>query len=285
VSITALASHLRLQFAAMLRRICVLLLISTATLAQVYVNELKRDAIESRLSHFAKKSAERQAILKEWFQKGGCPNLIEQPVKHTSVPNLVCILPGETERTIIVGAHFDCVDNGDGVADNWSGASLLPSLLETLNSRPRKHTYIFIAFTDEEEGMVGSEFYANHMTKEERQRTDAMVNMDTLGLSPTKIWLSHSDKNLVNLAATVANAMKLPIAAVNFEKVGATDSDSFLQKKMPTITIHSVTQQNHHILHSTDDNLKSINMDDYYATYRFTAVYLALLDTKLPLPR
>ena len=153
----------------------------------------------------------------------------------------------------------------------------------TSGCRPRKHTIIFIGFTDEEKGMVGSEFYANHMTKEERDRVDAMVNMDTLGLSPTKIWLSHSDKNLVNLAAKVAAAMKLPIAAVNFEQVGATDSDSFLNKKMPVITIHSVTQQNHHILHSTDDKLHSINMDDYFATYRLAAVYLAFLDTKLPL--
>ena len=250
-------------------------------MAQVYVNELKRDVIESRLSHFARKSAERQAILKQWFEQAGCPSLTEQPVKHTTVPNLICTVPGTTGKVIIVGAHFDCVDQGDGVADNWSGASLLPSLFETLKTRPRQHTYIFIAFTGEEEGMVGSEYYANHMTKEERERTDAMVNMDTLGLSPTKIWLSHADKNLVNMAAQVAAAMKLPIAALNFEKVGATDSDSFLQKKMPAVTIHSVTQQNHHILHSTDDKLRAINLDDYYSTYRFTAVYLAFLDTKL----
>ncbi len=268
----------------MFRTLCVLLLFVANAMAQVYVNELKRDVIEARLSHFAKKSAERQTILKEWFQEAGCPNLTEQPVKHAAVPNLICTVPGQTDKMIIVGAHFDCVDNGDGIADNWSGASLLPSLFETLKSRPRKHTYVFIAFTDEEEGMVGSEFYANHMTKEERQRTDAMVNMDTLGLSPTKIWLSHSDRNLVNLAGMVAAAMKLPIAAVNFEKVGATDSDSFLVKKVPTITIHSVTQQNHHILHSTDDNLRSINMDDYFNTYRLAAVYLAFLDTKLPPP-
>lgn len=248
----------------------------------MYVNELQRDVIESRLSHFSKKSAERQAILKEWFQQAGCPELTEQPVKHAAVPNLLCTVPGTTGRVIIVGAHFDCVDNGDGVADNWSGASLLPSLFETLKTRPRRHTYIFIAFTDEEKGMVGSEFYANHMTKEERERTDAMVNMDTLGLSPTKVWLSHADKNLVNMAAQVAAAMKLPIAAVNFEKVGATDSDSFLQKKIATITLHSVTQQNHHILHSTDDKLRAINLEDYYSTYRLAAVYLAFLDTKLP---
>lgn len=271
-----------LEFAGMVRRVVFFILTFPGIVsAQVYVNELPRTVIETRLSSFSKKNPERHDIIKKWFQEAGCPTLSEQPVKHTPLPNVICTMPGDTERVIIVGAHFDCVDAGDGVADNWSGASLLPSLLETLKGRPRRHTYVFIAFTDEEEGMVGSEFYVKSLSKEERDRIDAMVNMDTLGLSPTKIWLSHADKHLVQLAGQVANAMKLPIAALNFEKVGATDSDSFLTKKIPAISIHSVTQQNHHILHSVDDNLRSINFDDYYSTYRFTAVYLAFLDTKL----
>jgi len=266
----------------MVRKVFALLFFPLIVSAQVYVNELPRAVIETRLSGFSKKNQERHDIVKNWFQEAGCPNLTEQAVKHTSLPNVICAMPGTTDRVIVVGAHFDCVDQGDGVADNWSGASLLPSLLETLKTRPRQHTYVFIAFTDEEEGLVGSEFYVKSLSKEDRERIDAMVNMDTLGLSPTKIWLSHADKNLVQLAGQVGNAMKLPIAALNFEKVGSTDSDSFLNKKIPAISIHSVTQQNHHILHSVDDKLRAINFDDYYGTYRFTAVYLAFLDTKLP---
>lgn len=265
----------------MLRKVCVFLLLSTAVMAQVYVKELGRDVIEARLKHYAQKAAERQAILKEMFQQARCPNISEQEVIHASVANLICTVPGTGEGTIIVGAHFDCVDNGDGVVDNWSGASLLASLIESLTTRPRKHTFVFIGFTDEEKGMVGSEFYANHMTKEERNRTHAMVNMDTIGISRTKIWLNHADKNLVQMAGQVAGAMKMPFAAVNFEKVGATDSDSFLGKKIPSITFHSVTPQNYHMLHSPDDKLKSINLDDYYETYRYIAVYLAFLDGKL----
>lgn len=267
----------------MFRRVFAFVLFPLIVSAQVYVNELPRDVIEGRLAIFSKKNPEREAILRKGFEAAGCPTVSEQPVKHTSLPNLLCTLPGETERIIVVGAHFDCVDAGDGVADNWSGASLLPSLLETLRTRQRRHTYVFIAFTDEEEGMVGSEFYVKSLSKEDRERIDAMINMDTLGLSPTKIWLSHADKNLVQMAAQVANAMKLPIAALNFEKVGATDSDSFLSKKVPAISFHSVTQQNHHILHSVDDKLRAINLEDYYNTYRLVSVYLAFLDNKLPL--
>src|SRR5689334_333220 len=131
----------------MFTRLCVLLLISITATAQVYVKELGREVIDSRLAHFSKKNPERRAILKKWFEDAGCPDLSEQPVKHTALPNLICTMPGATDHVIVVGAHFDCVDAGDGVADNWSGASLLPSLLETLKSRPRQHTYVFIAFT------------------------------------------------------------------------------------------------------------------------------------------
>lgn len=85
---------------------------------------------------------------------------------------------------IIIGAHYDHVDAGDGVVDNWSGASLLASLYQAVKVEPRTHSYIFIGFTDEEKGEVGSHFYVRQMTQEQVALTDAMVNMDTLGRMP-----------------------------------------------------------------------------------------------------
>ncbi len=84
------------------------------------------------------------------------------------------MLPGRSDRVIIVGAHFDRVADGDGVVDNWSGASLLPSLYEAVKLEPRRHTYIFVGFTDGEEGEVGSHFYnaANDYGTARRDRCD-----------------------------------------------------------------------------------------------------------------
>jgi peptidase M28-like protein len=112
----------------------------------------------------------------------------QRAVKRWRLPNVICLLPGSSDKVIIVGAHFDRVSEGDGVVDNWSGASLLPSLYEAVKSEPRKHTYTFIGFTDEEVGEVGSRLYVRQMTKEQVFATEAMVNMDTLGLTPTEIW-------------------------------------------------------------------------------------------------
>jgi hypothetical protein len=149
---------------------------------------VSRDVIEARLKKYQGNDQQREATLKGLFGEAGCDDqhLSEQPVKRSHLPNVVCILPGTSDKTIIVGAHFDHVSEGDGVVDNWSGASLLPSLYQTVRIRPRKHTYIFVGFTDEEKGEVGSHFYAGQMTKEQVSQTEAMVNMDTLGLGPQK---------------------------------------------------------------------------------------------------
>ena len=81
--------------------------------------------------------------------------------------------------------------------------------------------------------------------------------------------------------AAIAQAMKLPIGVVNVDQVGSTDSEPFAKYKIPRITIHSVTQETWPILHSDKDKLSAIKMDDYYATYRLLAGYLAYLDTYL----
>lgn len=75
--------------------------------------------------------------------------------------------------------------------------------------------------------------------------------------------------------------MKLPIAAVNVDQVGTTDSEAFARFKIPRITIHSLTQETLPILHSKNDAMTAVHMDDYYASYRLIAGYLAFLDSYL----
>ena len=243
-------------------------------------NMVSRETVENRLREYGGTNSERGATLKRLFVDAGCgEHVSEQPVKYSKVPNVICVLPGVSDRVIIVGAHFDRVPAGDGVADNWSGASLLPSLYESVKIDPRQHTYVFIGFTDEEQGLVGSRFYARKMTREQVAATDAMVNLDTLGLAPTEVWTNRSDKRLTNALISVANYLKVPLSGVNFERVGSTDSESFAARKIPRITIHSLTQKSHdRILHTRKDKFSVVNLDNYYDTYHLVAVYLVYLD-------
>lgn len=105
-----------------------------------------------------------------------------------------------------------------------------------------------------------------------------MVNMDSLGLTPTKVWASHADKTLLDALTSVAAASKHPLSTVNVDKLGTTDSESFASYQIPRITLHSVTPEKMQVLHSADDTLLAINLDDYYDSYRLIAEYLAYLD-------
>ena len=263
----------------------IILLLHSLAIAtdSVQYKPVSRDVVEARLRRYAGNNKQREATIRQMFTEAGCgdQHIAEQPVKESKLPNVICALPGTSGQVIIVGAHFDHVPDVDGVVDNWSGASLLPSLYEAVKIVPRKHTYLFIAFTDEEQGLIGSTFYARSMTKEQVAATTAMVNMDTLGLAPTEIWGSHADKGLNRAMAYVAKQLNMPITSVDVEQIGASaDSESFADRKIPSITIHSLTPEawRAHILHSPKDKFSAMHLDDYYETYRLVAAYVAFLD-------
>jgi Zn-dependent M28 family amino/carboxypeptidase len=243
-----------------------------------------RDVVIGRLRSCPAKDVDREMQLQSYFAEAGCTGaalVLDQP-KHSKFGNVVCTLPGTSDEEIVVGAHFDHVSAGSGAVDNWSGASLLPSLYQAITAEPRKHRFVFIGFYGEEEGMVGSQHYVHELGKEKLAHIDAMVNMDTLGLGPTEIWTSHADPSLAKLAFVLASAMKLPLSGMNVEHVGSTDSESFRDKKVPSITFHSLTQTTLPILHSRQDQLSQIKEDDYYDSYRLLSAYLTYLDTAAP---
>jgi Peptidase family M28 len=254
--------------------------------AQTNFRLLDQGKIETRIKSFSRKNEEREAIVKRWFRESGCKEnqLSEQFVDPKLPPNVLCILPGQTDGVILVGAHTDKVEVGDGVVDNWSGASLLPSLLYSLNGQKRRHTFVFVGFTGEEKGLLGSDFYVRHLTAGQRSKIEGMINFDTLGLGPTEVWASHADTALLNALARITSTMKLPVAVMNVDDIGTADSESFAEFKIPRVTIHSLTLKTLPILHSSQDKIDAIKMDDYYTTYRLMAAYLALLDTQLDAP-
>jgi Iap family predicted aminopeptidase len=257
------------------------------TTAQTHFRLQTREVVEAHLKSFSNKNSEREALIRKWFADSGCKdaNLSEQALDRKLPPNVICVLPGETQQVIVVGAHTDHVDSfGDGVVDNWTGAVLLPSLLYSLSVQPRHHTLIFVGFSGEEKGLVGSAYYADHLTNEQRAHIEGMVNFDSLGLGPTKVWASHADKPLLDALITTATSADLPLVAVNVDNLATADSESFARYQIPRITLHSVTQQTWSILHSPFDKLAAIKMSDYYDSYKLIAEYLAYLDDVLKPP-
>lgn len=91
-------------------------------------------------------------------------------------PNIVLKKKGTSGKQIILGAHYD----GDGTGDNGSGIATALTLAESLANVTTPNDIVFIFFTAEEYGCIGSSAYANNMTKEEIDNTLYMINLDSL---------------------------------------------------------------------------------------------------------
>ena len=259
------------------------LLVGRTPSEELRFQPLKRELIEERLKQVTFGNKKRSERLQTLFRESQCEgeHFEIQKVRGSDLGNIICLLPGASDSVIIVGAHFDHTNLGHGAVDNWSGAAMLPSLYQSMATEKRKHTYVFIGFTEEERGLIGSEYYARTLSPEFRSKVRAMINLDALGLSTPAIWLSQGDARLAGLLKAVADGMKVPLIAVNVEQVASSDSVSFSKRNIPSLTIHSIRQETLSVIHSPRDTLSAIKLDDYYQTYRLIAAYLVYLDSKL----
>jgi len=238
--------------------------------------------IQERLETVSTRLDRRVAELESLFREAGCRDdrLATQTVPGSKAPNVICTLPAAEPGApvIIVAGHLDLVPIGTGAVDDWSGVVLLPSLYQSLAVQSRRHTFVFIGFAAEERGLIGSTVYVRHLSKPERTRVGAMVNLECLGTTPPKVWASRADKVLLAAYGLVARSLKLEFAASNVDRVGDDDSHPFLNARIPVITIHSITQETWRLLHSSRDQLAAIDPGCYYDAYRLAATYLAYLD-------
>ncbi|WP_196468659.1 M20/M25/M40 family metallo-hydrolase [Planomonospora sp. ID91781] len=99
-------------------------------------------------------------------------------------PNLIADWPGgDPNQVVMAGAHLDGVSAGPGINDNASGSSALLEVALTLaekNPSMAKHVR-FAWWTDEEQGLNGSEFYVNAIGATERSKIKAYHNYDMVG--------------------------------------------------------------------------------------------------------
>jgi putative aminopeptidase FrvX len=234
--------------------------------------------INSRLRSAPYNNTQREALLRRWFEVSGCSHPTQELVSTGHPPNLICTLKGESRSLVLVAGHLDHVKKGMGVVDDWSGASMLPDLFQALNTRPRKHTFMFIGFTEEEKGLVGSAFFVHHLAESEKIRIRAMVNLECLGLAPPEVWSDHANPRLLSGLLYLARRLGVPVRGIDLERVGRDDAESFRKAGIPTITIHSLTQNTVHIMHTPNDEFSAIKVTDYDESYKLVAAYLAYLD-------
>jgi aminopeptidase YwaD len=118
-----------------------------------------------------------------------CSLTINIGIKTTNSQNVVAILPGGLypDSVVIVSAHYDHLGTqGDAIFfggnDNASGTSMLLSMAEYYARMDRlpPYTMMFIAFTGEEAGLVGSQYYATKEPLFPLSKTKFILNLDLM---------------------------------------------------------------------------------------------------------
>jgi putative aminopeptidase FrvX len=265
------------------------LLLSLAILAapsfaqKISYEPVSADVLHARLAAVPRKNADRFAEMKKQFEDAGCKGaaLTEQAVRDAKLPNLVCTLKGESDDKIIVGAHFDQSGGGEGAVSNWTGASLLPSLYQSIKGESRHLTFVFVGFTDQEKGLVGSKAMVKDMSKDDLSHIKAMINIDSIGMTPTKVFTNSADKTLLKELSSVAHSMTLELKSSNPPGGSQADSEPFASKKVPSLDVNSFAPENGKIMHSSGDILKAVVFQNYADTYKLMAAYLSYVDAML----
>jgi Iap family predicted aminopeptidase len=212
------------------------------------------------------------------FTKAGAQAGDVTDFSHRQVRNLVVRKAGTTPETIVVGAHYDKTELGCGAIDNWTGIVALAHLYSTLREVAVAKSLLFVAFDDEEMGLLGSHAMARSIPKEERAQYCAMINLDSFGLATPQVLDNVSSKRLRNLAGELALAMDVPFNHARVE-VASADSASFLRRGIPAITLHGLSADWYSILHTDQDQPSMVNATSVYLGYRLALAILARVDS------
>jgi peptidase M28-like protein len=237
-----------------------------------------KSVVLQRMKSIPGSNLERATRLRQLFTEAGCDGgfLTEQKPDAAATPNIICRLGTGENDLVIVGAHYELASSPRRPLDNWSGAALLPVLYQSLREKKRTHSFLFVGFADDGNNPSGAESFIQHLSRAQIEHAAAMINIDALGLSPTKVWAAHSDKELVHDLIVMVYALKLPASQIDIAALGHADSDPFAARHIPQITIHSLTQQN--VSSGAGSQFRPGN---YYDTYRLLCGYLAYLDETL----
>ena len=174
--------------------------------------------------------------------------------------NIIAFIDNEKKNTVIIGAHYDHIGYGgqysldrgineihNGADDNASGTAMLLSLANQLNNKnDLENNYLFIAFSAEELGLIGSKYFVNSDLFN-KVSINFMINLDMVGrlnaekeLSIFGVGTSSIFKQVVN---SLNNNFKLKIIE---DGTGPSDHTSFYNKDIPVLFFHTGSHENYH---------------------------------------
>jgi hypothetical protein len=204
-------------------------------------------------------------------------------IKQTKskVENVAAMLPGKGDHAdeyVIIGAHYDHLGHGGpgslapwshgihhGADDNASGTTAMMELADRFaHLGPQPRTLVFIAFTGEEEGLLGSQHFVSH-SPIPLDKVVAMLNLDMVGRVSGEKLLIGGKGTAPNFEKLIADADEgLPLKLGEFGKggIGPSDHTSFALKKIPVLFFFSGLHMDYHRPTDTADKINYEGMKE-----------------------
>ncbi|SFR36783.1 PDZ domain-containing protein [Robiginitalea myxolifaciens] len=184
--------------------------------------------------------------------------------------NVLAFIDNGGERTVILGAHYDHLGDGgegslhrgepaihNGADDNASGVAVLLDLANKISSwDDAKDNYLFIGFSGEEMGLLGSNYFAKNPTVS-LDNVSYMINFDMVGRMKPDSTLSISGTGTTPTWSQLLNTLNPGFNLVLRESgVGPSDHTSFYLQDIPVL--HFFTGQ-HEDYHRPSDDSEKLN--------------------------
>ncbi len=211
-----------------------------------------------------------------WFQPfsfkfNSNPHASEDQKNERKGKNILGFIDNGASQTVIIGAHYDHLGYGkfgsryvgepqihNGADDNASGIAVMLDLAQRLKEgNLTQNNYLFLAFSAEEWGLVGSKFFVNHPLLELGE-VNYMLNLDMVGrLKESKVLAVNG----VGTSPIWENILgEIEVAGIQIKTstsgIGPSDHTSFYLKDIPVL--HFFTGQ-HMDYHKPQDDSPLVN--------------------------
>ncbi|RCS27790.1 M20/M25/M40 family metallo-hydrolase [Polaribacter sp. WD7] len=186
--------------------------------------------------------------------------------------NVIGFLDNTAENTIVIGAHYDHLGYGgegslykdsikavhNGADDNASGVAVMLHLATILKDKNTNNNYLFIAFSGEEMGLLGSNYFVKNPTIDTK-KISYMINMDMVGRmkkdTTLAVYGTGTSPSFKQVLKSHNDNFKL---IQNESGVGPSDHTSFYLADIPVL--HFFTGQ-HEDYHKPSDDAEKLNYE------------------------
>jgi len=177
---------------------------------------------------------------------------------------------------VVLGAHYDSVPYtgvAPGADDNGSGVASLLLAAKALAKWPHERTIVFVSFSGEEEGLLGSRAYVKDLAEKDRENFKGAIILDQVGFQKDKsaaasmIFETKGNEDpkqriVDTMALTAKSALPRAEFKVNYHGWGS-DHMPFLEAGLPAVLL--IERDNlysaEHFGHSPKDTLDNIDYD------------------------